>query len=314
MASPPDSGTWTSLDRGDAVIEYCCWAGSHPPRGVLVIAHGASEHVARYGRFASMLVDDGLVVYGLDHRGHGRSAARHGTFGVARPGGWAAMVDDVIAVAALAEEAHPGLPLILFGHSMGSLVAQRVMQLDGSRYAGVILSGTSGGLDGADEVIAMLTAIEADEGAETPSALFAGMFAGFNEAFAAEDDDPTGFEWLSRDRDEVRAYDEDPWCGGDLSNGFVTDMITGMAEMWRDGAEAAVPDDLPILLVAGNADPVGDRGASVRALAERYETLGKAVTMILYPDARHEVLNETIRDIVHEDLRAWIGQRLGSAS
>lgn len=280
----------------------------------MVIAHGAAEHVARYQRIASLLVDDGLVVYGLDHRGHGRSAADHGIFGVARPGGWVAMVDDLIAVAARAGDAHPGLPMVLFGHSMGSLLAQRVLQVDGDRYAGAILSGTSGGLDDADDVPAMLTGIEAVEGADAPSALFAGMFAGFNDAFRAEVGDPTGFEWLSRDRDEVRAYHADPWCGGDLSNGFVTDMITGMVEMWQPGAEDAIPAGLPILLVAGDADPVGDRGASVRALADRYERLGKGpVTTIIYPGARHEVLNETDRDTVHADLRDWIGHRLGSA-
>ena len=206
----------------------------------MVIAHGAAEHVARYQRIASLLVDDGLVVYGLDHRGHGRSAADHGIFGVARPGGWVAMVDDLIAVAARAGDAHPGLPMVLFGHSMGSLLAQRVLQVDGDRYAGAILSGTSGGLDDADDVPAMLTGIEAVEGADAPSALFAGMFAGFNDAFRAEVGDPTGFEWLSRDRDEVRAYHADPWCGGDLSNGFVTDMITGMVEMFASLGDGAL--------------------------------------------------------------------------
>lgn len=315
-SSPPINAEWHALDRPHATVEYCRWADPSSsagpgPRGVVVIAHGACEHAARYGRFASLLVEDGLVVYGLDHRGHGRTADRHGTVGVARPGGWRAMVDDVIALATRAGEAHPGVPVVLFGHSMGSLLAQRVMQIDGDRYAGVILSGTSGGLEGAAEVVAMLGVIEADEGAEVPSAMFAGIFAGFNERFAGESPDPTGFEWLSRDADEVRRYHEDPWCGGDLSNGFVTDMIAGMAEMWSGGAEEAIPDGLPILLIAGDADPVGDDGESVRALATRYEALGKGpLTVVLYPGARHEVLNETNRDEVHRDLREWIGGRL----
>ena len=130
---------------------------------------------------------------------------------------------------------------------------------------------------------------------------------GLNEPFATAVDDATGYEWLSRDADEVRIYVEDPWCGGPLSNGFVTDMISGMAEMWSPAEENRIPTGLPILLVAGETDPVGDSGASVRELAERYEARGLVpVTLRLYPDARHEILNETNRDEVTHDLSDWI--------
>jgi len=193
---------------------------------------------------------------------------------------------------------------------MGSLLGQRVAQLHGDLLDGVVLSGTSGSLDGADDLAVLLQGIEADEGPENPSALFAGMFAGFNEPFAGDTDHPTGFEWLSRDRDEVRLYADDPWCGGPLSNGFVTDMITGMAQMWRPEEESRIPAGLPLLLIAGECDPVGDSGASVRELARRYESIGKGpVELRLYPDARHELLNETNRDEVHHDLREWIAAR-----
>ncbi|MEZ5168069.1 MAG: alpha/beta hydrolase [Acidimicrobiales bacterium] len=274
---------------------------------MVLIAHGAAEHVARYSRLAALLVDDGFAVYGIDHRGHGRTAARAGTPGVARPGGWEAMVDDLGALAERIAADRPGVPIVLFGHSMGSLLAQRALQRDDVPYAAVVLSGTSGSLDGADELIAMLQGIEAAEGPDAPSAVFAAMFAGFNEPFATTVADPTGYEWLSRDRDEVAAYVADPWCGGALSNGFVTDMVTGMAAMWEPAAEARIPRDLPILLIAGDADPVGAAGASVRALADRYEAAGRGpITCRLYPEARHELLNETNRDEVHADLRAWL--------
>jgi len=298
---------WSTLDRDDTTVAICRWGDTSTPTRVVLIAHGASEHAARYTRFASLLVDDGCVVYGIDHRGHGRTAAEHGTAGVARPGGWSAMVDDIAALADRLREQHPGVPLVLFGHSMGSLLSQRVMQLHGALLDGVILSGTSGSLDGADDLVALLAGIEEAEGHENPSALVAGMFAGFNESFTADIDDPTGFEWLSRDRDEVRLYVDDPWCGSPLSNGFVTDMIRGMVQMWHPEEEARIPTGVPLLLIAGETDPVGDSGASVRALAERYESNGLGpVELRLYPEARHELLNEINRDEVHHDLREWI--------
>ncbi len=315
MNPPLIEPVWATLDRGDTTLEVCRWGEPTTPTVVILIAHGASEHAARYTRFASLLVDDGAVVHGIDHRGHGRSAALHGTAGVARPGGWNAMVDDIAALTELLHDRYPGVPVALFGHSMGSLLAQRVLQRHGDLFFAAVLSGTSGSLEGAAELIALLQEIEAGEGAEKPSALFAGMFAGFNEPFAAGVDDPTGFEWLSRDRDEVARYGADPWCGAPLSNGFVTDMITGMSEMWQPDQEARIPEDLPMMLIAGDNDPVGDHGVSVRELAARYETLGKGpVTVRLYPDARHELLNETNRDEVHADLRAWFAGTLPSAA
>ena len=217
------------------------------------------------------------------------------------------MVEDLIALADTVRANHPDLPLVLFGHSMGSFLAQRSMQVAGDRFAGVVLSGTSGGLEGGEELRPILEAIEEAEGPDAPSELFAGMFAGFNAAFEATVDEPTGFEWLSRDPVEVARYVADPWCGGPLSNGFVTDMITAMGELWTPEAEAGIPPGLPILLIAGDADPVGDEGASVRALGDRYEAAGLGpISTILYPGARHEVLNETNRDEVHDDLRRWL--------
>ena len=304
--------SWSTLDRPDATIAWCRWPPPAAPIGRILVAHGASEHAARYSRFAGVATAAGWEVFGVDHRGHGKTAAEHGTFGVARPGGWAAIVDDVIA---LADHLHSLLPesnapLVLFGHSMGSLIAQRVIQLAGDRFAGVVLSGTSGTLDGADELETILRAVEETEGHEQPSQLFAGMFAGFNEPFADTVDDPTGFEWLSRDVDEVAAYVADPWSGGDLSNGFVTDMISGMAAMWDPAAEQGIPKELPVLFIAGDQDPAGGFGESVRALHERYTEAGIGPTELrLYPDARHELLNETNRNEVHADLLEWLSHR-----
>ena len=298
-------GEWFTIDRDHTAIECRRWLPDVAPHGTVQIVHGAAEHCARYDRVAAALTTAGFAVYAHDQRGHGRTADLHGTLGVARPGGFTAMVADAAAIADHIEGAHPGRPIVLMGHSMGSFVAQAFAQRWGDRLAGLVLSGTSGGLEGGVELREMLAGIEVAEGPDAPSAVWTAMTAGFNEAF----DEPTatGSEWLSRDPAEVRAYVDDPWCGHDLSNGFVTDLVGAMVELWTPDAESGLPQGLPVLMIAGDADPVGGEGALVRALADRYTSRGLGpVTLRLYPSARHEVLNETNRDEVTDDLLAWL--------
>ena len=282
------------------------WQGDRAPRAILQIAHGASEHAARYGRLAGVLVDAGYGVYANDHRGHGRTAADHGRYGVARPGGWDGLVADQRALTDRIRIEHSGTPIVLFGHSMGSMIAQAYMQRWSVDLAGVVLSGTTGASVVDEATLAMIVDFGAGEVADEPSELFAAMFAGFNTPF--ERPEATGFEWLSRDEDEVRMYVDDPDCGEPLSNGFVADMLSGSATMWQPENEARITRDLPVYLFSGENDPVGgEKAASVVALAARYEEMGVGpVTLRIYPDGRHEMLNETNRDLVHQDLLNWL--------
>lgn len=302
-----NGSTWFTHTAVDGTALECCrWLPEGEIGGALVIAHGAAEHVARYDRLARLLADDGWAVYAPDQRGHGRTADRHGTMGVARPGGWQAMIDDLVELADLVAERHPGVPLVILGHSMGSMLTRHVMQRAGTRFSGFALSGMTESMPADPEMTAMLEAVEAAEGPDAPSAIFSGMFSGFNDQFAASVDDPTGYEWLTRDQAEVQAYVDDPWCGVDLSNGFVTDMLAGAGELAGDDAVASIPTGRPILLFTGDADPVGGNGAALPALAADYEAAGLGpVTTHHYPGGRHEMLNETNRDEVHADIRAW---------
>ncbi len=305
------STTFTFDGADGQPIAAVSWLPSDPPRAVLQVTHGAAEHVARYGRFAERLVADGWAVYGQDHRAHGRTADEHGTFGVARPGGWEAIIDDTHRLTGHIADEHPGVPIVLFGHSMGSFIAQAYLQRWGDELAALVLSGTSGGLGLDDATIAMIVGFGEGEGADEPSEVFAAMFAGFNAPFA--DDGATGFEWLSRDPVEVQKYVDDPWCGFPLSNGYVADMLSGTAAMWTDAAEVAIRRDLPIYVMSGERDPVGGEDLqSVRDLVARYQALGAGpITVRYYPDARHELLNETNRDEVEADLEAWLDSVVG---
>ena len=296
---------------GQTVAAYRWSDEDVAPRGVVQIAHGASEYAMRYARVADYLVRGGYVVYASDHRGHGRTADEFGTFGVARPGGWDAIVDDVHVLTRHIAGVHPGLPIVLFGHSMGSMIAQGYVQRWGADLAGLVLSGTTGGLGLDDDTLGLVVALGEGEGADQPSEVFAAMFAGFNQPF--DRPDASGFEWLSRDAAEVQKYVDDPWCGFALSNGFVADMLSGTAAMWSPENEARVRRDLPVYVMGGADDPVGgERAESVYELVGRYEVLGVGpVTVKLYTDGRHEMLNEVNREEVEADLLAWIDSVVG---
>ena len=278
------------------------------PRAAVIIVHGMAEHAARYRRFAAELAAHGYAVYAPDLRGHGRTAESDERLGWAGADGWNAMLRDLARLIELAGERHPGVPVVLFGHSMGSILAQRVAQLAGERLAGLILSGTTGSAPKLGAGILAARLLCTLRGGRAPSPLQRVMFAGFNASFAPQ---PTGFEWLSRDASEVQRYVDDPRCGFTFSNRLLLDMLRGYAEVWKPENERRIPPGLPVLLVSGELDPVGARTTAVTALAARYRALGLGdVQVVFYPGARHEMLNETNRDEVVRDVVGWLDARV----
>ena len=298
--------TFTLEVAGGQLLHVYRWLPPGPARAVVQIAHGAAEHAARYRRVAADLVAAGYAVYANDHRGHGRTAAQFGRYGVAGANAWDALADDARRLTEHIRSQHPGLPVVLFGHSMGAMITQQYLQLYGADLAGAVLSGTVGReLPDLDDILRRLEAELAANGRDAPSETFGSIFADFNEPFAGPD--ATGLEWLSRDPAEVQAYVEDPWCGDLLSNGFVHDMLLGARRMWTPEHERRLPTDVPLLVFSGDRDPVGEDGEGVRDLVIRYVRLGvRTITLRLYPEGRHEMLNETNRDEVHDDLVAWL--------
>ena len=306
--SPRSTFTFTDPDG----FEIFVYKWTPPPeislQGVVQIAHGAAEHALRYERFAQYLNEAGYVVYANDHRGHGKTAGDLDKAGIAGEDGWNGMMRDVKQLTDIIKEQHPGLPFFFFGHSMGSLIAQRYMQLWSQGVQGVVLSGTFGSLgDNLEGTLAMAQQAVQQQGADQPSLLFQGMFATFNDPFAPGN---TGFEWLSRDETEVQKYVDDPWCGFAFSNGLVADMFGGALDAWKPENESKIPGGLPVYVVSGDKDPAGVFTASVRDLLSRYEGYGlDNVTYKFYADARHEILNETNRDEVHQDIVNWFQQQ-----
>jgi alpha-beta hydrolase superfamily lysophospholipase len=271
-------------------------------KGVVMIVHGASEHAGRYDRFARFLNAAGYAVIGMDLRGHGNTRLRSGAPLDAGPDAWNHFVEDQKWMRDQIAREYPGKKVVFFGHSMGSAIAQDYMTRHGTSVDAYVLSGTFYGPPLPDEVLKA-----ADEAAQKaplePSPIFAGLFVGFNKPFS----DKPGFEWLSRDPAEVAKYVNDPLCGKPFGNELTRDFFRGLSAMRAPDVEARIPKEVPVHIIVGDQDPVGENTKSVTALIERYRALGLTkVTYKFYPNARHELLNETNRDEVQNDLLAWL--------
>jgi alpha-beta hydrolase superfamily lysophospholipase len=311
METEIHESTFTFTDPEGIEIFVYKWAPTPdiPPNAVVQIAHGAAEHALRYKRVSRFLNAAGYIVYANDHRGHNRTAGTLEQASMAGPDGWNGIVKDVKQLTGIIKEENPGLPVFLFGHSMGSLIVQQYIQEWGKEIKGIILSGTFGVILGLEEIIKLVEQSAEGPGADAPSDIFAAMFASFNEPFAPA---KTGFEWLSRDEIEVQKYVDDPWCGFPLTNAMVAGMLKGAREIWQEENEARIPKELPMFVISGDRDPVGGNTESITPLTIRYEGYGiKNIRHKFYANARHELLNEVNRDEVHRDILTWLDDQLG---
>lgn len=299
--------TFTSPD-GVRVFVYKWAPEGEKPKAAVQVVHGAAEHAARYARFAEHLTQAGYIVYAGDHRGHGKTAGELSQAGlVTGEDCWNCMVNDEKQLSEIIQQENPGLPLFLFGHSMGSFMGQTYIERWGDALQGVVLSGTTGLTLIPAEALPALEQAAAGAGRDQPSAAFGALFATVNAPFEPA---RTPFDWLSRDPAEVQKYVDDAWCGFPFSNGLTLELGRGAVEMIQRENQARIPKDLPVLLVSGELDPVGANDG-VRALAQRYQELGiQDVQVILYPQGRHEMLNETNRDEVQRDVTRWLDERL----
>ncbi|MGZ4540187.1 MAG: alpha/beta fold hydrolase [Blastococcus sp.] len=283
-------------------VRYRRWLPDGDLRATIQLVHGASEHSGRYGRLAAALTAAGFGVWAMDLRGHGRTAE---STGIGRFGGGLGVdtvLDDVQALHLVIDDEHPGVPRVLLGHSMGSIIALASAERDGRGLAGLVLSGPVGVAPQlADMVTALEEAIAAGAGDNALDALGA-----FNQPFEPA---RTAFDWLSRDAAEVDAYVADPLCGDQipLTVAYAAGVFGLSVGAATADAVARLPEGLPVLLLSGERDPVGgEEAAQVNALAALLRDRGLPVEQHVYPDARHEVFNETNHDEVTADLIAWL--------
>lgn len=287
----------------------CSWIVDDA-KAVVIIAHGMGEHIGRYDGFARMLNSNGFNVYGLDHRGHGKSCITvdHGNMGAK---GWQGCLSDLLELRARAVDENPSLAMFLFGHSMGAVLAQQFICSHGGGLDGVLLSGSPGFVSPFLAKLARFIARFESwrQGPAATSNVLQGLvFDGNNKAFAEERG--TGFEWLSRDEAQVDAYVSDSACGFVLCNGSMAEFFSGALAGQDSKALASIPKELPVFILSGSADPVHDDTKNLRPLRLAYESLGLDVSYKLYLGGRHEMLNEANNDQVKADIVAWFNTKV----
>lgn len=292
-------------------VATCVWLPAEgTPRALVQIAHGAAEHAQRYDRFARTLTGHGYAVAASDNRGHGGTAQHTGGYGAVGEGdAWRATVGDLKAVSdrVRAELPH-AVPHFLLGHSMGSQLARDYAQEYGTELAGLVLSGTFRSLPGCEPETALRQLTEEIEkgGRDAPSSFVPDLFSAFNNPYPYR----TGFEWLSRDESEVDVYVADERCGFPFSAGLSLDWVRGVRKINDPAQLDRVPRGLPVHVAVGDQDPCHSGMSLVYELLEDFRYLGlRDLSWRAYPDARHEILNETNRAEVEADLLAWLDER-----
>lgn len=298
---------------GVDLFTYCWLPAEKPkndqPKAVIQIAHGLAEHAARYARLADALTSAGYAVYANDHRGHGRTVQSTDDLGFfAERDGWRKCMDDLWQLNRHIAAKHSGLPMVLLGHSMGSTLAEQFMGDHGDALAGVVLSGANGKPTALAKIGGAITRAErARLGARGKSKLVQSLtFDAFNKNFAPA---RTAFDWLSRDPAEVDKYVADPLCGFPATVQLWIDLLEGWAAVSRPAHRDRVPKNLPLYLIAGGCDPVSGNTRQLEPWMAEYRTAGLLnLTYKFYPEARHELFNETNRDEVTSDLIGWLDQ------
>jgi len=290
MAIAPDTFSYRSAD-GVQLVGYR-WApeDDQPPVGTVVLVHGMGEHLRRYDHVAQALTAQSFVVYGHDHRGHGASLAFTDEPGRLGPNGWSKLVDDLNLAIAQAKSDYPGRPVMMIAHSMGSFAAQQFLLDHGADVHGVALTGTAA-LDLLEPALDLSAELD---------------LSAFNAPFQPA---RTDFDWLSRDESIVDAYLADPLCGFGLDIASATDMFAGARRLTDPAEVARMPTDLSVYVAVGSKDPVNGGLTLLWALVDRYRAAGLSdVTVRVYDDARHEILNEINRADVIDDLLQWLQQ------
>lgn len=294
--------------------EHACfameWIPEGTPRAIVQIVHGVAEYIERYDDFARYLAERGFLVVGEDHLGHGKTAA-DGRFGrFAEPTGWDFVLRDIAALRDIEKEAHPGVPYYTLGHSMGSFLLRQDLILNPGNMDGAIISGTGNmspvflsigrwytrrmckklGYDGYSDAVQKLS------------------FGTYNKQFEPV---RTKSDWISSDTAVVDAYEKDPFCQFPLTVGLSWELVDNLPFIARRKNLERMDKTTPVYFFSGDKDPVGDSGKGVTKTYEAFKAVGCTdVQCKLYPNGRHEMLNEVNRDEVYADVLDWLEAHL----
>lgn len=296
---------------GETQIHAVKWTPTVKPVAVLQIVHGMVEFIERYDEFAKYLVCNGIVVVGNDHLGHGQSVANEDRYGFFKlENGNEALLKDINALRLNTAESYPDLPYFILGHSMGSFLTRQYLARYGEGLAGAIIMGTG------SQPTVMLNV---GKGLSSLIASFKGWnyrskfidnlaFGAYNKRFEPS---RTSRDWLTKDADIVDAYIANPQCTFMFTVNGYYNLFYSIKDCQNKKNIDRIPKDLPVFFVAGNDDPVGNFGKGVVKACDGFKKAGISdVALKLYKDDRHEILNETDRETVFDDILKWIQSKI----
>ncbi len=281
-----------------------------PVKGIVQIVHGMCEYIDRYRDFMEYLAQAGYIVVGHDHLGHGKTAGSEENLGYFAPkDGYKYLIADVTLLAEMIRKEHPGLPYFLMGHSMGSFVA-RLATLEMKDFlAGAVYSGTGAGNPAGPVGIGIVDQVIRKKGVRyRPQMVTQMAFGTYNSHFRPQRTDK---DWLSRDTEMVDRYCQDPYCNFTFTASayrdlFLLNRLSNTKEWFQ-----RYPKQLPVYFFSGDQDPVGSYGKGVEKVVKQLRQAGvREVSLRLYHEGRHEMLNETNRAEVYQNLLDWLEQHI----
>lgn len=277
-------------------------------KGLVFIVHGVAEHMLRYDTFAKELNEESFVVYGQDHRGHGKSI-HNGKIGHYGKNGWENVVLDLKQQLEIMKEEYPGKPILMFGHSGGGLLVQDFIERYGKELKGVIFSSTFGKMDMMNILILIGKIIGPFLKKDKAAGLFHDLSVGtYKKSF---DDMESEQRWISTKKDVVELYDKDPLCGFRMTNQYFLDASVAVKRIWKNDNEKKIPKELPMLFISTENEPISKFNKNLLPVVNRYKKLGiKNVDLIIYKVGRHEILNDVGREQGVKDIIAFCNKHV----
>lgn len=316
-------GRFASSQKGRGVhYEIFTREGLDKPRGIVQISHGMCEYIARYEDFAHYLNDLGFIVCGNDHLGHGYTALMNDCNYNAAPSspemsvelgwiapekGWTKCVKDLHRLTVIMKKKYPGVPYFMIGHSMGSFFARAYANKFGDELDGIVITGTSSGISMDIHLLNYLDVIELAKGDRYRLNLTTKMFFGDHGLYNFKiEDRESSYDWLSRDKEIVSAFEADPFCNFVFTVNGYKNMIESMVFVNRDEWFEGYPKNLPTYILSGSKDAIGDYGRGALKVYNKLRLYDCSVEMKLYKGARHELINETNKAEVYEDISSML--------
>lgn len=303
MSYKYQKGTFQSSDKVHQ-ISYEIIIPDTNIKGIIQVSHGMCEYFSRYLDFGKYMAEHGFIVCGNDHLGHGSSVNTDDELGYFSPeNGWQNAVKDLYTLTKIMKETYKDIPYFLFGHSMGSFIARAYSVLHGECLNGVIFCGTSGGIIGIDKMINVIDTIKKIHGENYRSdKIYKLAFGYYNKKIPNAQSE---HDWISRDRSIVEKYDSDKKCNFNFTLNGYENLMSVLKYVSNAEWYSSYIKNLPTFIISGDMDPVGDYGKGPSKVFRKLSASACDVSMKLYSGARHELLNETNRQEIYNDIHAF---------